>query len=56
MNILYELYYLYNLAVIIMIFNCHDVTPTQLITFVPLYCYDNNITLKMAAIVAETCW
>jgi len=28
----------------------------QLTTFVSLYSYNNNITLKGAAIMAETCW
>ena len=37
-------------------FNRYRVTAAQLITFVPLYSCNNNITLKMAAIVAETCW
>ena len=35
-------------------FNCYGVTATQLTTFVPSYCCDNNITLKTAAIAAET--
>jgi len=32
------------------------VTATQLTTFVPLYCCNNNSTLKMVAIMAETSW
>ena len=40
---------------IIIISNCYAVTATQLTTFVPLYCFNNNIKLKMAAIAAETC-
>jgi len=31
-------------------------TATQLTTFVPLYSCNNNVTLKMAAVAAETCW
>jgi len=41
---------------ITIISNCYGMTMTQLTTFVPLYCCNNNITLKMAAIAAETCW
>jgi len=38
-------------------FNCYGVTSTQLTTFVRLYCFNNNnITLKMVAFAAETCW
>ena len=37
------------------IFNCYGVTATQLTTFVPMYFYNNNIILKMAAVAAETC-
>jgi len=40
---------------IIIIFNCYVVTVTKLTKFVHLYCC-NNITLKMTAIAAETCW
>ena len=40
---------------IIIIFNCHEVTATQVTTFVYLYSC-NNITLKMAEIATETCW
>jgi hypothetical protein len=36
-------------------FNCYGVTTTQLTTTEPLYSL-NNITLKMAAVGAETCW
>jgi len=32
------------------------VTASQLTTFVLLYSCENNITLKMAAVAAETCW
>jgi len=32
------------------------VTVTQLTTSVPLYCCDNNITLKIAGAAAVTCW
>jgi len=32
------------------------VTATQLTSFVPLYSFINNITLKMATVVAKTCW
>jgi len=39
-----------------MIFNCYVVTTTQLTTFVPLYSCNNNITLNMTAVVAETWW
>jgi hypothetical protein len=42
------------LTEIIIIFSCYGVTATQLTAFVPVYFY-NNITLKMAAVVAETC-
>jgi hypothetical protein len=35
---------------------CCEVKVTQLITFVPLYSCNNNITLKKAAIATETCW
>ena len=38
-----------------MIFNFYEVTPTQLNTFVHLYC-NNNFTLKMTAMEIETCW
>jgi len=31
-------------------------TVTQAITFVPLYSFNNNVTLKMGATTAETCW
>ena len=44
------------LTEITIIFNCYGVTATQLITFVLLYSCNNNITLKMAEIPAETCW
>jgi hypothetical protein len=37
-------------------FNYYRMTATQLTTFVPLYSCNNNITLKMAAVAAETCW
>ena len=37
-------------------FNWYGVTVTQLTTFVPLYSCNNKITLKMATVVAETCW
>jgi len=40
---------------IIIIFNCHGVTAIQLTTFVHFYIFNNNIALKMAAIVVETC-
>jgi hypothetical protein len=40
----------------IIVFNCYGVMATQLTTSVPLYSCNNNITLKMAAIVAKTCW
>jgi hypothetical protein len=43
------------LTEIVIIFNCYEVTVTQLTIFVPLYSY-NNITLKMAALAAEACW
>jgi hypothetical protein len=43
------------LTEIIIIFNCYGVTATLLTTFVPSYCCDNNVTLKMAGIVAVTC-
>jgi hypothetical protein len=43
------------LTEIIIIFNCYEVTATQLTTFIPLYSY-NNITLKMAALAAAACW
>ena len=36
-------------------FNCYVVTATHLTTFVPLFSC-NNVTLKMAAKAAETCW
>jgi len=32
------------------------VTVTQLSTFLPLYYFINNITLKMAAVAAKTFW
>ena len=44
------------LTVIIVIFNCYVVMATQLTTFVVLCSCNNNVTLKMAAIAAETCW
>ena len=44
------------LTEVIIIFNCNGVTAGQLTAFVPLYCCDNNTTLKMAAVAAETCW
>jgi hypothetical protein len=44
------------LTVIIIILNCYGMMLTQLTRFVPLYSCDNNITLKMAAVAAETCW
>jgi len=37
-------------------FSHQHVTATQLSTFVRLYSCNNNITLKMAGIPAETCW
>jgi hypothetical protein len=40
----------------IIIFKCYGVIATELTTSVPLYYCNNNITLKMAAIVAETYW
>ena len=40
---------------IIIIFNFYGVTATPRTTFVPLYCCNNNGTLKTAAIAAETC-
>jgi hypothetical protein len=43
------------LSEIIKIFNCYGMTATQLTKFVPLYSC-NNITLKMAGVVGETCW
>jgi hypothetical protein len=43
------------LTEIIIILNCCGMTATQLITFVHLCSCNNNITLKMAAIAAETC-
>jgi len=43
------------LTEIIIIFYFYGVM-TQLTTLVPLYCCNNNITLKMAVIVAKTCW
>ena len=39
----------------IKLFNCYGVTATQLTKCVLFYCCNNNITLKMAAIPAETC-
>jgi len=53
-NLIYITYII--LTEIIIIFNCHGMAAKQLTTFVPLYNFNNNITLKMAAIVAETCW
>jgi len=44
----------YNFVTIIC--SCYGVTATQLTTCVPLYSCNNNITLHMAAIAAETCW
>jgi hypothetical protein len=44
------------LTEITIIYNCYGVTPTQLTTFIPFHCYDNNITLKMAVVAAERCW
>jgi hypothetical protein len=41
---------------IIIIFNCYGVTVTQLTTFVLFYSCNNNITPKIDAIAAETCW
>jgi len=43
------------LTEILIIFNCCRMTVTQLTTFVPFYSC-NNITLKIAATAAETCW
>jgi len=42
------------LTEIIIFFNCCGVTATLLTTFVPMYFYNNNITLKMAAVVAKS--
>jgi hypothetical protein len=36
--------------------NNKKVTVTQLTTFVPLYSFINNITLKMATVAAKTFW
>jgi hypothetical protein len=36
-------------------FNCYGETVTHLTTFVFLYSCNNNITLKMTAVAAETC-
>ena len=44
------------LTEIIIIYNCYGVMVTQLTIFVPLYCCNNNITLKMAIIAAGTYW
>jgi hypothetical protein len=44
------------LTKIIIICNCYGVTMTKLTTLVPLYYGNNNFTLKMAPVVAETCW
>ena len=41
---------------IIILFNCYWLTATQLTTFAHLYSCNNNITLKMATLDAETCW
>jgi len=51
----FNLYYIANIIITetIIIFNCYGVTATQLTTFV-LLCSFKNITLKMAAIAAET--
>ena len=43
------------LTEIIIIFNNHVLTKTQLTKFILLYS-SNNITLKMVAVAAETCW
>jgi len=43
------------LTEIIVIFISDGVTATQLTTFVLLYSYNNDITLKMATIATETC-
>jgi hypothetical protein len=43
------------LTEIVIVFNCYGVTATLLATFVPLYFYNNNITLKIVALAAETC-
>jgi len=51
----FNIYIYIILTEIIIIYNCHGVTATQLTTFVHLYSC-NNITLKMTAIVAETSW
>ena len=54
--ILTHIYITYTiLTKIINIFNCYGVPATHLITFVQLCSYNTNITLKMAAIAAETC-
>jgi hypothetical protein len=54
------LFYIYitytTVTEIITILNYYVVTVTKITTFVHLYCCNNNITLKMAAIAAETCW
>ena len=47
-----HLYYLRNFNQKNNVFNCYAVTATQLTTYVPLY--SCNITLKMAAVAAET--
>jgi hypothetical protein len=44
------------LTEIIIIFNCYGVMVIELTTFVPLYCCNNSITLKMAITAAETYW
>ena len=44
------------LTEVIIIFNCYGVTETQLTTFVPFNSYNNNFTLKVAAIAAKKCW
>jgi hypothetical protein len=37
-------------------FNCYRVIVTQVRKFVHLYCCNKYFTLKMAGILAETCW
>jgi hypothetical protein len=44
------------LTEIIIIFNCCGVMTTQLTTFVTLYSFNNNITLKIAALASQTHW
>jgi len=50
-----HIYMTYIMLTKIVIFNCYGVMVTQLTTLVCLYSCNNNITLKMGRILAETC-